>query len=319
MIAALLLLAGGILLSAFFSGSETGFYRLNRVKLVLDTLGGDFIAGRLLWMANHSSLLVATVLVGNNLANYVTSLAVVIGVQAIYQGPSQWPAILAPVALAPLLFVFGELMPKKFYYEAPNRMLRRSGLMLLVFTWLFSPITAMLWGLSKLLGWLVGETPQKVQLALARKELQQVLEEGHDQGILRGAQRSLAQGLFAVADKRVTQFLIPSSRITRVAENASLESLTLAAQRSRLAVLPVENHQPSRQLVGYLRVVDLHLHPGEQPPIRSLVAISSEESYLSALMQLEASDEDLGQVVDATGRHIGFVSARHLSEPLLRG
>jgi len=75
---ALFLLAAGIFLSAFFSGSETGFYRVSRIRLVLDGLGGDRMARLILWMTNNPSLFVATTLIGNNLANYMTSLAIVL-------------------------------------------------------------------------------------------------------------------------------------------------------------------------------------------------------------------------------------------------
>ena len=60
-----LLFFGGLLLSAFFSGSETGFYRVPRVRLLIDALGGDKKARGLLWMTNHPWLFVATTLVGN--------------------------------------------------------------------------------------------------------------------------------------------------------------------------------------------------------------------------------------------------------------
>ena len=86
MILVLLLFATGVALSAFFSGSETGFYRVTRVRLLLDWLAGDRLARGLLWTTNHPSVFVATALVGNNLANYIASLAVVMGTQRIYAG-----------------------------------------------------------------------------------------------------------------------------------------------------------------------------------------------------------------------------------------
>ena len=73
----------GLFLSAFFSGSETGFYRVTRMRLVLDAMGGDRTARGLLWLTNHPSMFIATALVGNNLANYLTSLAIVLGTQAL--------------------------------------------------------------------------------------------------------------------------------------------------------------------------------------------------------------------------------------------
>ncbi len=80
------LFAVGLLLSAFFSGAETGFYRVTRVRIVLDALAGDRIARGLLWLTNRPYLFVATTLVGNNIANYLTSLAAVMGAQRLYGG-----------------------------------------------------------------------------------------------------------------------------------------------------------------------------------------------------------------------------------------
>ena len=72
MIGIFLLLGGGLILSALFSGSEIGFYRIPRVRLRLDALEGDFIARGLLWLTNYPTLFVATTLIGNNIANYIT-------------------------------------------------------------------------------------------------------------------------------------------------------------------------------------------------------------------------------------------------------
>ena len=84
MTAILLLLLVGILLSAFFSGAETGFYRATRVRLAVEALTGDWTSRALLHLAHQPSLFVATTLVGNNLANYLVSLSVVMASQRLY-------------------------------------------------------------------------------------------------------------------------------------------------------------------------------------------------------------------------------------------
>jgi Mg2+/Co2+ transporter CorB len=132
MITAGIMLLIGVLLSAFFSGSETGFYRVNRVRLVLDSRGGDLIARGLLYLTNNPSLFVATTLIGNNLANYVTSLAIVLITQEFFAPEAHVAELVAPIALSPLLFVYGELLPKRLYYHAPYRLLRRGGQLLLM-------------------------------------------------------------------------------------------------------------------------------------------------------------------------------------------
>ena len=130
----------GVLLSAFFSGSETGFYRINRVRLVLDSRSGDLIARFLLYMTNNPSLFVATTLIGNNLANYVTSLAIVLATRAMIGESHGLAEMIAPLAAAPFVFVYGELLPKNMFYLAPNRLLRLAGPIFLVFVVAFAPI-----------------------------------------------------------------------------------------------------------------------------------------------------------------------------------
>ena len=115
MIVAGLLFLLGLSLSAFFSGSETGFYRVSRTRLVLDGLSGSKMARWMIWLLNHPAIFVATTLVGNNLANYVTSLAIVMGV-AIWFGVGSSAELLGPIFLTPIVFVLGELLPKYLFY-----------------------------------------------------------------------------------------------------------------------------------------------------------------------------------------------------------
>ncbi len=115
-----LLLMVGLLLSAFFSGSETGFYRATRVRLAIEALAGSWTSRSLLWLTHQPSLFIATTLVGNNLANYLTSLAVVMASQRFYPGGGALVAVLGPIVLAPVLFLFGELCQRIFSLKLPT-------------------------------------------------------------------------------------------------------------------------------------------------------------------------------------------------------
>ena len=120
MIGFLLLFFMGLFLSAFFSGSETGFYRVTRLRLVLDASEGSRVARGLLTLTNNPGLFVATTLVGNNFANYLTSLAIVLMARSVAAGNSQWAELMAPLAMTPVVFVYGELLPKNLFFHAPN-------------------------------------------------------------------------------------------------------------------------------------------------------------------------------------------------------
>src|SRR5271165_6890085 len=229
----------GLFLSAFFSGSETGFYRATRLRLVLDAMAGDRIARGLLFLTNHPALFVATALVGNSLANYLISLAAVIAMGRVFPLAPEAAEIIASIALAPIVLVYGELLPKNLFLQAPNRLLRRSGALFLFFVVLFFPLAGLLWLLGRLLARVTRTSHEPIRLVLAQRELRQILAEGHEAGILHPAQQSLAQGILAVARKPVRQFLTPPGQMLQVRADMSKQAVLRLAQRSHTAVIPV--------------------------------------------------------------------------------
>ena len=314
---AVLLLLIGVFLSAFFSGSETGFYRASRVRMVIDGIDGDKISEYMLKLVNNPTLFVATTLIGNNVANYLTSLAIVLGARQLTTGSVA--EMLAPVLMSPLLFVYGELMPKNLFYQAPNRLLRVAAPLLLVCTCLFAPIAAVLWGFGRLLEQLLGQSPEKIRMAVARKEVEQVLEEGYEAGLLHPTQRHLGQNFFIVASKPVKEVCTPVARIESFDCKTGREDILKTARRKRLSDIPVWNGTRNN-LTGYLRTIDLIVQGDQETVVpRELPAISGEELFGEALIQMQARRETLARVVGSGGHTIGILSIDQLVNPLLKG
>jgi CBS domain containing-hemolysin-like protein len=323
-----LLFTAGIFLSAFFSGSETGLYRATKVRLALDALGGDRVSRSLLWLTNNPTLFVATSLIGNNIANYVTSLAIVLGTRQLGVDSSHLAELLAPIIFAPVVFVYGELLPKHLFYVAPNRLLRFGGPLFLLCVVggplfllcvvLFAPVSAVLWTLGRFLQWIVGEAPEFVRSRLAREELQRILVEGHEAGVLRPAQRQLAQGMFAVANDPVFRFCVPVGRTTSVPRTASRTEVLRIARRQRTPVVIVLAER-SRRLVGYVRIVDIHLSGKEWgQSLRPLLRIHYTDSHIATLTRMQTEREPIAEVFDDQGATLGIVSIQKLVQPLLR-
>ena len=319
MIGILFLLVAGILLSAFFSGSETGFYRVQRLRLVVSTIAGDWTSAGLLWLSNRPSWFIATTLVGNNLANYLTSLMVVMASDRLVPSGGIWVNLLGPILVAPVLFIAGELLPKNLFYHAPNRLLKWCAPALFVCSGLFLPLTILLWAFSKLLQMATNSPHQEMRLSLARRELAELLAEGHEAGILRPIQQTLAQAMLSIARQPVKNFASSSGRVVRATTTMSTSDVFRIAQRNGRSLLPVEDPSKRRRLVGYLRMADLYLSNESSPPEpRPLVPLQEDESLLSALRKLSQAEDALGHVVGTDGRTVGFVTGRELRISLLR-
>lgn len=312
-----LLLLIGIFLSAFFSGSETGFYRVSRVRLVIQNLEGDRTARRLLWLVNNPGLFVATSLIGNNLANYLTSLAIVLLAGEV--SDSSFAEMLAPVLMAPLLFVYGELMPKNLFFQAPNYFIRLAAPLFLFFTAVFVPASAILWSMSQLLQRLVGEAPERVQLTLARKELHQVLDDGIEAGIIRPIQRTLGQNFSLVASTPIRKFCTPVSQMVALPENSNPKKILKVASKKQVPDVVVYQKN-RRQLIGYMRVVELLIERAQaQPVIHELPSVLATELSGETLLRMQTNRETILKVTESDGTLVGTLSIDQLTDLLLRG
>jgi CBS domain containing-hemolysin-like protein len=176
-------------------------------------------------------------------------------------------------------------------------------------------LAGLLWVMGRLLGRVTRSSQEPTRLVLAQRELRQILAEGHEAGILHPAQQSLAHGILAVARKPVRQFLALPGPTVQARADMGKEAVLRLAERNHAAVIPVADG--SGRLVGYVRVIDLRLHEGNDlAPIRPLPEIRDDSSHLAALMRLESSGDSLAQVVNGRGETIGIVTLERLREPL---
>ena len=305
----------GMFLSAFFSGTETGFYRATRTRLALDALDGDQLSEGLLWLANNPTLFVATTLVGNNFANYLTSWSLVLGTTLLWSADGNGIELAVSIFASPFIFIYGELMPKNMFFRAPNRLLRRASPFILLFTVLFSPLAAILWLLGRLIEIVIGVAPERIQLRLVRSGLRRVLSEGHEAGVLQPNQRQMADGMFEVAALPLEKFCIPTSKLAIVDQAAPRELMLSEAKRMRTPAVILQDHR--KELVGYIRVVDFYFHPDATPPVESLSRIPRRASSITALTSLQEEDQAYAAVVGDNGRVMGMVGSEQLAEAIL--
>lgn len=345
---AIILGLAGLVLSATFSGSETAFYRIPRVRLKLDAMENDPKAVRLLWFVNHPDQFVSTILIGNNVANYAVSVSTVLLVAVILPGSEGIAVeIASTLILAPFLFVYGEMFPKYLTLNAPNQSLRLLSPVILFFYRLFLPISALLWLLNKGLVKLLGQSQELLQLTLGRQELAKVLDEGRETGLLVEAQRRLADGVFEVSHHAVRDWVLPRNAFPLITLGMKPARVLDIARKYDLTEFPVfesnvfDATQSGSGLqdnigdipVGYVRVIDLELavrnRLDEQSrqllqllqtelPIRSTVEISGRHSLLTAMILLQTLHGSFGCVIDEHRLCIGFVSATQLQTILFR-
>lgn len=311
----------GLRLSFFFSGIETAFYRVSKMRLNIDAQTGDQASRHILRFVTNPSLFVATILIGNNLANYLTTYAISSAAIHGLGEISDLVEVGVTILFAPIVFVFGELLPKTLHYLAPLRMLKRyftafrlAHACLLPLSWPLILFT----GLLRKLGGVQQEPMMKI---LGRRPLANVIGQGHEEGVVTQVQHDLIQGVFLNASLKLDSLVTPRevaffqmSQPTR----AQLLEQARAYGLVEVSLLNEESDAPPRG--EYFRVCDLLLQPQAalQEIRRTMLPISPKTTRLEALLQLQAHDCDVGLVVEGNLVR-GIIRRRVLVETLMQG
>lgn len=315
---ALLLFFYGLKLSAFFSGSETGFYRVSPLQLTLEKQRGDSVAARLFFFVTHPERFVATTLVGNNVANYLTTLAIGLVVGTVWTDSTGGPEIAATILLTPIVFIFGELIPKSLYYRAPMLLLRSGSVGFRCFYFLFLPLSYPLILVSRLISRLDKTDKRPMEVVFGRNRLYGVLEAGQREGLLTELQRTLAENLMQVADRPVSESMWPLGSVRGISESSTVRQLLAFSERTDMAYVLLHDERRPAEWKSVVRVADV-LATGSAPRsvAQPLPEFAPSTPGLEVLDQL-CRDFALFGCIRREGKVVGVISRRTLISQLFR-
>ncbi|MBB6430799.1 CNNM domain-containing protein [Algisphaera agarilytica] len=308
----------GFIGSAVYSGMETGAYTLNRVRLQVLADRGQRTALALRRLVDKPATLLATLLVGNNVANYLgtAGLAVILESMAL----SEWQSIvLNTLIVTPLLFVFGETLPKDTMAAHSDRLMPPLTPVLTGSRWLFTitglvPLIGLFSaGVLKMLG-----QPGKDRGFPPRKRVEMLVREGVGHGILSDEQSAIVDRVLRLGGRTVRQEMVAWGDVLSVKVNDPPSRLWELAQRSSRSRYPVTDAQG--KVVGLIDVFDALLHgQADCPPIRELMTepytLTPEMPLRQALQHLQTHSIAIAVVADAQ-RPVGVVTVKDLVEPI---
>lgn len=284
-------------LSSFFSGSETGVYRLSRFRLRVGLQQGRSGVRWLARALRDGHGLMLSLLTGNNLVNYLLTSLVTMMLLSRARDPHA-AELTATLIITPTLFVFGEILPKTLYYHRADVLLPRFGPVLWFFHALFTytGIVPVLKGATVWLNRLVGvRTDTSTALAAsARHQVHQLIQETREEGLLSPLQRQILQQLIAAPNIQVRQVMVPLRQVEGVdvrTDRAGLRDALAGARHDRLCVY---DERPDR-IIGLVNAPAL-LAGGEAfadlrrfvQPLRSVCTTCS---VLDALVQMRTRGE----------------------------
>ena len=305
----------GIVLSAVFSGLETGIYTINRVRLIVRAGQDDPRAIRLQNEIEHPNRLLTTLLLGNNIANYAGTFGMAAILTRLQYSEIQ-VVVMNALILVPLLFVFGETLPKDLFRTYTDRWLYWwSGFLVVsrqAFTWIgLGPIVR---GFGMAVARIVGGDPALAPTA--RQRISQLIKEGIGAGVLSESQTALVDRALSIRDRTVAGEMIAWNDVATISSDvdphARLKHLHLNHTR-----IPVVDD--AQEVCGVLCLLDALLQPNEptQKLMTEAMKLSPNTSVQAALGMMRSRRQPLAVVVDTTTkRPLGLVTFKDLVEPI---
>lgn len=310
-----------LFLSGVFSGMETGIYSMERVRLEVMAAAGDRRAARLLALVARPAAAVCTILVINNVVNYlVAHFSGEVLARASGAAVSDLELELVnTLCVVPVLFIFGELLPKDLFLRYPTRMVSLAQPLFEVAARLVWPIVFVLTRLLHRLGGAEGD--DRAGGLFHREALHRVLTVENEAERLNASQRALARRVLALRAMRVRDWMRPLETVPSVPADAPASDILregVRSGRSRLLVRSADGEDVD----GYVKVLDAGTASGAAfdlaRAVRPLVEVHPDDPVTEVLARLQAQRRPLALARDLSGP-VGVIGAWEISEVLIAG
>ena len=242
-----------LIVSGFFSGSETGMMAANKIKLKNLSKKSKKSAKRALSLLKRPDQLLSAILVGNNFANILASAIVTI-IMINYFGGN---VLLGSIILTVVILIFSEITPKTIATIKPESFATKSSLILKILVTLFKPIIFFTNFLSRLILRIFKLDAKDATLNdnLNTEELRTLLEESGE--LIPKQYRKMLSSVLGMEELIVEDIMIPTSEIIGIDINQSYEAATKTIESTYYTRLPVFDGSIDN-LVGMLHLKDSH-------------------------------------------------------------
>lgn len=304
-----------LLLEGFFSGSEIGVVSADQIKMRHAAAKGSKGARLAIKMLQTPEWLLSTTLVGTNIA-VVTNTTMVTALMIHLFGESgSWVAVFVA---APLIWVFGEIVPKSVFQQRADQITPYAIFVLRFFSLLFYPILIVFSAITRLLSKLIGDTDRN-PFTLREEILTMLQMPAASTGDIQPAEKQMIRRMFNFSETRVQDVMRPLIEITAIERGSSCgEARRLAAESAHIR-LPVYSGRVDR-VDGMLHVLDLLGEDDDRPIeefVREAFYVPETKSISDLLYQMRHGSEVVAVVVDEFGGAEGIVTIEDIVEEVV--
>ena len=304
-----------ILLSSFFSATETALTTVNKIKIRSLAENGNKRAQTLMKVHEQWPKMLSTILVGNNIVNIAaSSLATILAMKI------SLPVGIMTGIMTITVLIFGEITPKSIAtaYSEPISLGVAGFIWAMMFV--FTPIVWVINVFSAFLVKIMRIDLSKADNSMSEEELRTIVDVSHEDGVIESDERMMINNVFDFGDSRVRDIMTPRIDVTEVDINSKFEEIAEIFARDRFTRLPVYA-EDTDNIVGVLNMKDVFLAQKDGFKVRELMREGFYTYELrktsDLLMDMRKSSVTMAIVLNEYGASVGIVTIEDLIEEIV--
>ena len=314
-----------LLCSAFFSGMEIAFVSSNKVRAEIEMARGGIINGLLNIFYSNREMFISTLLIGNNIANIVYSMAMAqllsIPLQPMIHNEAVLLLVQTLIATL-IILIFGEFMPKTIFRINPNASLRTSSIPLFMIYCLLYPISRFTEWMSASIMKLFGIKMDATRMRLLTVDeldayLQENIDKREDENMTVEREVKIFENALDFSDTRLRDCMVPRNEIVAVdVQDTSRDDLVKLFTRSGLSKIVVYKENID-DVIGFIQVSELFVTDVDWKTRLKPVLFAPETLLARKMMQqLMGEKRSMAIVIDEFGGTSGMVTLEDLVEEI---
>ena len=314
----ILIMAALVIMSAYFSATETAFSSLNKTRLKAILEKGNKRANLALKLSDNYDKLISTILVGNNIVNIALASIGTILFTKIMKGEAELAATVSTAFITVVVLIFGEVTPKSVAKDAPESFAMFSAPIIRLFIWVLTPVNFFfsLWKkiISKIFK-LEGNSK------MSQEELVLLVEEVEQDGTLDTDEGELIRNAIEFGEQEAEDILIHRVDIVAVDVDDTKEEIASIFAKTKFSRLVVYEESIDN-IVGIIHLKDFFTTGGiTKNSIRDIMTkplfIQKSEKLNDLLKILQKSKSHIAVVIDEYGGTLGIVTMEDILEEIV--
>ena len=304
-----------LLLSAYFSATETAFSSANTTRLRTLAEKGSGGAALALKLLEQYDRLLSTILIGNNIVNIATAS---IGTVLFVRHYGDAGATISTVVVTVVVLIFGEISPKSIAKDCAERCAMLSAPILRVFIWVLLPLNRLFSLWKKLLSRvfrLGGESK------MSQEELLMLVDEVQQDGSIDRDEGELLKNAIGFSEQEAQDILIHRVDLAALPVTASKEEIAALFTQTKYSRLLIYEDSIDH-ILGTVHQKDFYVGCGvTDKPLRDIIAppvfALENEPIRLLLKKLQQAKTHVAVVVDEYGGTCGIVTMEDILEELV--